>query len=792
MPLEGTRVVDLTADLGAMCGRVLADLGADVVLIEPPGGSPARGLPPLVGDVSLSFAFRHANKRGVVLDRSTEEGRAGLEGLLLAADVVVVSESSAVDPRELRDRHPHLVVVSVTGYGLTGPYAGFVYTDATVSATSGMVFKAGVADREPLLPPATVAYDVAGIHAAFAALTALWHRRETGWGQLLDVSANEAMAQNTDWSMTNASVQLNQGMIPGETRQGAGPVYTILKAGGGWVRLIILSPRQWHAMRAWLGEPDFLQDPELDGFVARLGLAHTVLNPLFESHFAEMGHEEAAAEAQRRGIVCTPVLRPDEVLVNEHMVSRGTFVDAEIAPGLRGPMATGFFEIDGRRAGFRHRAPGPGEHTAEVLADPGAARPAPTGDRPSPSLPLAGLKVMDFGHGGVGVEVGRMLVEYGADVTKIESRTYPDFMRTVAGSEMSPSFASSSRSKRSLGVNAKTAAGHDLLMTMAATADVVIENNSTGTMDDLGLGYRHLSGVNADVVMVSSQLLGSRGTWKDWLGYGPNTQPVSGMIHLWNYADSEAPAGNTSIFPDHFVGRLGAVAALANLLARDRRGRGAHVEVAQVEVPIGVLADLFLKEGIEAGSVRPIGNRNDRGAPWGMYRCAGGDEWVAITVRDDADWSRLVAALGDPTWALDEALAKVDGRRAHHDQIDVALGAWTSGLDKYEVQRILQDHGVPAGVMLTGSGQLADPHLAARGFHVEVVHQDLIGTDRVTFDGPAFASDAIAPVVIRQAPRLGEHSRDIAADLGLDADTIVRLLDDGVLEVTPRHQPPSA
>ncbi len=358
LPLRSLRVIDLTGDLGAMCGKVLADLGADVVLVEPPGGSPARSLPPFVGDTSLSFAFRHANKRSVTLDLGDRDDRERLHVLLASADVLIdgadpgTRAGTGLDPDEVASRHPHLVVTAISGYGRNGPYAGFAHTDATINATSGMVFKAGTPDKPPLLPPATVAYDVAGVHAAFATLAALWQRRRTGWGQVLDVSANESVAQITDWSMPNASVLLNQGMTPSETRQGAGPVYTILKAGGGWVRLIILSPRQWHAMRAWLGEPDYLQDPELDGFVARLGLAPTVLNPLFEAHFADMSHESAAAEAQSRGIVCTPVLRVDEVLVNEHLVSRGTFLRAEVAPGIEGPVASGFYEIDGQRAGF--------------------------------------------------------------------------------------------------------------------------------------------------------------------------------------------------------------------------------------------------------------------------------------------------------------------------------------------------------------------------------------------------------------------------------------------------------
>jgi crotonobetainyl-CoA:carnitine CoA-transferase CaiB-like acyl-CoA transferase len=222
---------------------------------------------------------------------------------------------------------------------------------------------------------------------------------------------------------------------------------------------------------------------------------------------------------------------------------------------------------------------------------------------------------MDFGIGAVGVEVGRRLAEYGAEVVKIESRAYPDFMRTVTGGEFSPSFVSSSRSKSGFGVNAQTTEGHELLLRFAAQADVVVENNSTGTMDDLGLGFSDLVAVNPGIVMVSSQLMGSRGTWSDWRGYGPTGQGPGGLLHLWNYADRADPVGSASIYPDHFAGCLGAVAAMAALVGRARgTTSGLHAEVAQVEAVAGALADLLAAEGVAPGSVVPSGARS-RGLP---------------------------------------------------------------------------------------------------------------------------------------------------------------------------------
>ena len=743
-PLTGIRVIDLAVDRGELCGRLLSDLGAEVILVEPPEGSPSRGLPPLdplTPEHSLFFTMRNCGKRSVVLDLDTAEGLEQFEALLGSADVLIDSSEpgahaaagrAELGAEALAARHSHLVVASVTAYGRTGPYAGRDVPGSVIDATSGMCWKAGLPEREPLMPPGSISGDVAGLVAAFAIVCALIQRCGHGAGQLIDVSANEAAAQITDWSLSNSSKSMVAGVEPMEVRAGPGPVYTILAAADGFVRLVVLSPRQWHAIRAWLGEPDYLQDPEYDGFIARFMIADAVLNPLYEELFSTMTMQEVAEKAQRRGIVATPILKPGDVITNEHFEARKTFDRVPLS--TRGVMSlpSGWMEIDGQRVGPTGRPPHIGEHTDEVLAaldtaasaesDGPVAWPPVPESAPEPALPLAGVRVADFGHGGVGVEISRMLAEYGADVIKIESRTYPDFIRVVLGGEMSPSFASSSRSKRGLGINAKTEEGRGMLLDLAAGAgggarfDVVVENGSTGVMDDLGLGYRDFSTANPDVVMVSSQLMGSSGPWSAWRGYGPNTQVTGGMTHLWDYPDVDRPSGSQSIFPDHWAGRMGALAAVAALLGR-RRGvmaGGCHAEVCQVEQVVGVMGDLLARESLKPGSVRPQGNRRDLGAPWGFFACDGEDQWVAICCRTDAEWAALagLAAIDDP------ALATLQARRECADEVEETVSAWTRTLSKHAVTEACLAAGVPAGPMLTSSEQLQDPHLARGGAYL--------------------------------------------------------------------------
>jgi crotonobetainyl-CoA:carnitine CoA-transferase CaiB-like acyl-CoA transferase len=442
-------------------------------------------------------------------------------------------------------------------------------------------------------------------------------------------------------------------------------------------------------------------------------------------------------------------------------------------------MLSGFFEVDGVRL-LPDSGLAPLEDPEALASLDKLARPEPAEPPPTPSLPLQGLRVLDFGVGGVGVEGGRMLAEYGADVIKIETRTYPDFMRFITGTPMNPSFASSSRSKRGLGVNAKHTEGLEVLYRLISSADAIIENSSTGTMASLQLDFDSVHGVNPRTVMVSSQLLGSKGPWADWIGYGPSTQPIAGLFSLWDYDDDDPPAGSTSIMPDHLAGRVLALGAVAGLLSRERTGQGCHVEVAQVEVAAAMIGDQLLKAALAPGSVRPQGNRRPDGAPWGAYPCAGEEEWCVITVRHDDDWNALLDAMGRPDWGDSPGWESAEGRREAHDDIDKLLTEWTSQRPKSEVAALLQRFGVPCGPMLTGSDQLDDPHLLAHRYPRPIDQQ---GLGPLTLEGPCFTASGMSEPVITQAPLLGQHTVEICRDiLGYPESEIQRLVDSGALE----------
>ncbi|MBK5222488.1 MAG: CoA transferase [Acidimicrobiia bacterium] len=796
LPLSGLRVLDSADEKGELCGRLLADLGADVVRVEPPGGAGSRRLPPFHSDTSLYFAVRNTNKRSIVVDLDDQDGREQLLGLLSEADVWIESNrpgslaAMGLEPAELVERFSGLVITSITDFGATGPYRDFEGTDAVLTALSWMLFKAGVPDRPPVLPPGALAYDIAGITAAFATLTAHRHQQRTGRGQWVDLSVMESVAQTTDWALAGQST--TGGPPPqSEIRDGAGPLYPIVPCADGWVRPSVVTVAEWRKMRAWLGEPAQVQDERYDTTGGRIVDYHDVIRPLYEEHFRDRKMIEASEDGQQRRIPITPLLRPADVLTAPQYESLGSFAEIELEPGVTGRVASGFFLVDGERVGVRQPPPPIGAADDDgPLWEPRDRTTATRSGDPA-DAPYAGLRVLDFGIAGAGPEVARLLAEYGADVIRVESPQRPDLFRQLGGpSGISAVFASSSRSKRSFGANFTDPEAVRLVLELVKTADLVVENLPPGTMDRWGLGWGAIHAANPDAVLFSSQTMGTTGPWKDWRGYGANTQPVGGLTYLWSFPDSDEPVASNVAFPDHVVGRLGAVAAAAYLIGRERTAAGTavdtgkHIEIVQAEVCLNVLADLFLEESLAPGTVGPRGNRSDRGAPWGVYQCSGDQHWCVITCRSDDEWRSLVECMGSPAWATDPALTTEAGRRARHDEVDDGITGWTSERTDTEVMHALQAAGVPAGRMMYVSEQPSDPHLRDRGY-ISQIEQPGLGP--MLLDGPGFRSSGIPGPITTAAPYLGEHTRDIAAsDLHLSAEDIARLTHSGALHQNPQ------
>jgi len=783
-PLEGLRVLDLSDEKGELCGRLLGDLGADVLKIEPQSGAVSRTLGPFAPDgTSLYFAYRNLNKRSAVIDFHAKKGLTNLLSLIKQSDILIETflpgtlAELGMPPELLMAENPSLIIVSLTDFGQTGPDSSFISTDDVVFARSGWLAVSGVLGKPPLLAPGSISYDTLGIVGAYAALLGILHRDRNGIGQHIDVSAVEALSQMNTWGIPNASASELSGGPATLIRSGDSPLYPHIPCADGFVRQVILAPRQWKALWKWMGSPESFADEYWESTINRY-LNLDVINPLFWDHWENRPMIEGCIEAQKRGVIATPMLKPSDVLTNSHYKSRGTFQNLEITEGINAPVMSGFAEVDGKRVGYRFPAPSLDQDNPEFNR---LAFPAPSKALTPSDLPLEGLKVVDFGHGGVGVECGRMLAEYGADVIKVESWEYPDFIRIVLGGNMTASFASSNRTKRAFGANLKDEKAREVVLELIKNSHVIIENNSTGTMDALGLGYETIKQINPNAVMISSQLMGSKGDFANWNGYGPTIQTVSGLSWLWAFKDGEPPPGTTAIHPDHLAGRLSAVFALAAIININRGAVGNHIEVAQVEVLLGTLGDLFCKEAIEPDSVTPQGNDSERGAPWGPFPCKGDEAWCVICVRNDDEWEKLSAIMQIDA-AVREKYSDSAYRIEHREALASIVSAWTISLSSAEVEKLCQNVGVPAGRVLNAADQLNDEHLLLRDFLPKV--EQLGGVGEIILDGACIRGSIMASPIITRAPLIGEHTEEICLeDLSMSREEFESLLESGALEV---------
>lgn len=780
-PLQGVRVIELGDHRGEAPARLLADLGAEVVKVEPPGGAASRSEAPLHDGVSLAFAMRNAGKRSVVIDAGTTRGLRRLLALLEGADIWIEStrpgELSRLgfSPESVRARNPSLVVVSITDFGQSGPYRDWVATDPVLLAMGGVLSRSGLPGREPLPPPGEMAFALTAAQAAWATLTAYWNRLETGHGDHVDFSLYEATAQAIEPAMGTVGTAQAAGYESTRGRPAPGP-YPIFRCRDGYVRVVLLAPRQWHAMRAWLGDPLELQAPELETIRGR-ALAAGRLHAAFERHFSERGKEELALEGQARGVPIAPVLTLEEVLHAEHFRARGAITHRELAPGISADVPSGLAEMDGRRLTSGRGAPGLGQHDGLVRSQRSGNGSAPPSLHPAEQRgPLDGLTVLDLGVIVFGAELARLFCELGADVIKVESRAFPD------GARVSPvHFAIGHRGSRSLGVNLRSAQGIEVVKRLAARSDVLLANFKPGTLEKLGLSPELLHRVNPRLIVVNGSALGATGPWSSWMGYGPLVRCVSGLTSLWRYPDDEASfSDSTVIHPDHFAARISAIAALGALISRRRSGRGAVIGISQAETILGQLGSLLAAESLTRGSAAAAAEVSRRAAPWGLYPCAGEDEWCAVTVRDDEDWRRLRTAIGDPGWAANDAFAHAAGRAAGRPEIDARLSAWTRTLPPREVAELLQRAGIPAGFMQRPDEYERDPQFVARGF-LRTFEQPGLAPMRI--ENAPFRSERIPAPPIAPAPDAGAHTREICAQLlEMDDDAIDRLLEAGALE----------
>jgi benzylsuccinate CoA-transferase BbsF subunit len=397
---------------------------------------------------------------------------------------------------------------------------------------------------------------------------------------------------------------------------------------------------------------------------------------------------------------------------------------------------------------------------------------------------LEGLRVLDFCWVGAGAFVTKMLADLGADVIKIESRARPDNLRVspprrpgTSGLEASGYFASRNSNKRSFALDMRQPEARQIAHRLAATCSVVTSNFRPGVLERWGLDYEAVRADNPAIIFLTMPMQGASGPHSSFIGFGSTISALAGITHL-SGDPQRPPVGTGTHYPDHVPNPGHAlVALLAAIHHRERTGEGQAIEVSQLESTINVIGAAFVEQS--AGQTVPArdGNRSATASPRGAFACRDG-AWVALSAPSDEAWHALAEVLGHPEWADDARFCTLADRKDHEDTLESVVRDAIASCERADLVARLVARGVPAAPVNSSRDVLEDADLVARGYWQRLEHP-VIGSMSVS--GPPFRIDGDRPV-LRSAPLLGQHTREIARELiGMDDGEIDRLVADGIL-----------
>ncbi len=757
--LSAYRVLDLTDGACGFCGYLFGQLGAEVVLVEPPGGCSARHDAPLADGEGLWFEAYGRGKASVVTD--------DLEDLLAGADFLIESfstgESEARDlvPESVAARHPHLIHISLTPFGKTGPKANWPATDLTVWAASGAHALAGDDDRAPVRTSVPQAALHAGADAVGAALIALYERHASGLGQHIDVSMQQSCAQAA--LSANLAVPNNGGQISRIAGGIAGvfPVRLTWPCRDGYIALTLLFGPAFTEPNARLMRWLFDEGAIGSDFAGRdwgdeLALMfrgekapddYFTLCDSIESFTRQYTQQELFEAGLTRGIYIAPTLDIAGLLSEPHFHARDYWHAIEGGMRVPGPFA----RFSATPLNARGKAPALGSSRHPDWAP----RSLPSGE-PSTSRPLAGLKVLDFMWVIAGPFFTRVLTDYGATVIKVESskrlepaRGAPTFKDNEPGLDTGMPFQNFNAGKLGMTLDPNNEAARKIILELVQWADVVTESFSPKAMKAWGLDYESLRKVNPNLIMLSSCLMGQTGPRAQVPGYGNMAAAIAGFYDLTGW-DDRSPAGPYLAYTDGVAPRFMLAGLMAALEHRRGTGEGQHIDLSQAEAAIHFLAPAILEYERTGQIWHRMGNRDRNLQPHGVYPAAGDDAWIAIACVDDASRDALRSIVGE----LD----------------DGAITTWTITHTVSEAEAILIEAGVPAHGVQNSAECGADPQFAAREHFIEVPHTS---EGAMVIENTRCKLSRTPGAPSHAGPELGEHNVYVLQEiLGYDDEQL--------------------
>jgi crotonobetainyl-CoA:carnitine CoA-transferase CaiB-like acyl-CoA transferase len=760
--LDSIRVVDLSSPVGTYCTRLLSDLGADVVLVEPPEGDPYRRLGPFRTAASepgesLAFGYYQAGKHSIVLNVDDPRDREVLDRLGAGADVIVISPSPSrptpgldAAAGTLAWASPDAIVCSVTPFGVTGPYARRRATHLTSFAQSGAMWRAGPAGTPPVPLPPNLHWHIASAHAAVAILAALGVRDRVG-AQFVDISAQEVeQYHEVLWEAYHF-----QGLRPGGRTIPIGvPPTGVWQCRDGLFDIAAHQVQHWEAFLELLDHPAELAESSLADMATRQ-LIFDGVSEIVASLLAPLSRYELFDRGQQIGLPVGLLNTPAQFVADEQLAAREFFVDLGRtetgplpAPGPAVRTVPSLFEpagpaplLDEHGAALRAEVPRL-VHVARAPADVGV-----------PRRPLDGVRVLSLGEFVAGNFSAQILAALGAEVVKIESRSRPSNVRTQpfndapalamepSGATNTPMYASFSRGMLGVAVEMGSEEGRDVFRRLAAASDVVIENFSAGVMTKWGCSYDDLLIHNPRLVMLSLSGYGRTGPRATYLAYGSNIANFTGIGHVW---------WTNPTYGDFLTATHAALAVLAARRHVAETGEGVFVDASQVEVVASMAASLYLGALVEEAEPGTEG-----AAPLQhVFSCTGDDRWAVADVTTLEEWNAVCDVVDRPELrsdSIDDACSRRAGLRA-------ALDEWAAVRTTLSAAHLLSLAGVPAASVANTEESYHDPQLHHRHFPTFVDHPDL---GVMSSPGTPYRLSVTPGGIDRVGPRVGQHTREV-------------------------------
>lgn len=403
--------------------------------------------------------------------------------------------------------------------------------------------------------------------------------------------------------------------------------------------------------------------------------------------------------------------------------------------------------------------------------------------------PLSGIRVLDMSWVLAGPLVGRLMADAGADVVKIESvarmdntrlgRPLPPVDDSSEAHDRVPLFHALNAGKRSISVNLRAAGAAPLVKKVAAVCDVVVENFAPGVLDRLGLGYEELRAVKPDVILLSMSGTGSNGPLSDVPAYAATVSSLAGLESVVGYDGGEPIGMLGTNFADSVGGLYGFHAVLSALWARDELGLGQHIDYSEMDGVCTMLAEGLLDYFSNGRVMAPSGNCHRSGAPYGVFPTSGDDSWIAIGVTSDEEWESFCRSTKDESWAADTAYSTVGDRMARRVELEQQISHYTASCERDVLVAQLQSAGVAASAVYQVGEQAGDEYFWSRGLLERI--EDVPGAGEVTVYGSPWRLSGTPVGPQGPAPRLGEHTREVLASLGLTEDEIEELYASEVL-----------